>query len=101
MKSNNENKRFEYTLKLFISGASRNSTKAVKNLQRILEAHVPGRYSLQIIDLYQDKSMAAEEQIVALPLLVRKNPLPEQRLVGDMSNEERVVNRLQIATTDL
>src|ERR1700754_1051143 len=92
-----ENKRFEYNLKLFVSGASRNSTRAINNLQRILETHFAGRYSLQIIDLYQEKSMAETEQIVAVPMLIRKNPLPEQRLIGDMSNEERVITKLQVA----
>jgi circadian clock protein KaiB len=90
-----DDKRLEYNLKLFISGASVNSTRAVNNLQRILETHFSGRYTLQIIDLYQEKSLAESEQIVALPLLIRKHPLPEQRLIGDMSNEERVVARLQ------
>jgi circadian clock protein KaiB len=102
MNATDENtKRYEFNLKLFISGASKNSTKAINNLQRILETHLPGRYSLQIIDIYQDKAMAEAEQIVALPLLIRKNPLPEQRLIGDMSNEERVIERLQISTLSL
>lgn len=102
MKASNENnKRLEFILKLFISGASKNSTRAINNLQRILEAHLSGRYSLQIIDIHQDKAMAETEQIVALPLLIRKNPLPEQRLIGDMSNEERVIERLQMSTFNL
>jgi circadian clock protein KaiB len=96
MKAEKDHKPVEYNLKLFISGASRNSTRAINNLQRILEAHFAGRYNLQIIDLYQDQSLAETEQIVALPLLIRKDPKPEQRLVGDMSNEERVINKLNI-----
>ena len=94
MTARNENK-LEYELKLFISGASRNSTRAVNNLRRILETHLAGKYTLQIIDLYQDRAMAEKEQIVAVPLLIRKDPLPEQRLIGDMSNEERVINKIQ------
>jgi circadian clock protein KaiB len=96
MKTSSENDQQEYNLKLFISGASRNSTKAINNLRRILEANFPGRYNLQIIDLYQDKSLAQAEQIVALPLLIRKSPKPEQRLIGDMSDEERVIKKLKI-----
>ncbi|MEJ0029866.1 MAG: circadian clock KaiB family protein [Bacteroidota bacterium] len=96
MKTSTENRQPEYYLKLFISGASLNSTRAINNLQRILEANFAGRYNLQIIDLYQDKSMAEAEQIVAVPLLIRKNPRPEQRLIGDMSNEQRVLNKLRI-----
>ena len=86
----------EYDLKLFISGASRNSTKAIKNLQRILENNFAGSYKLQIIDIYQDKALAQSEQIVAVPLLIRKGPKPEQRLIGDMSDEEKVINTLKI-----
>jgi circadian clock protein KaiB len=85
----------QYNLKLFISGASRNSTRAISNLRRILEANFAGKYNLEIIDLYQDKSLAESEQIVALPLLIRKDPKPEQRMIGDMSNEERVISKLQ------
>lgn len=98
MTNSPEKKEFEFELKLFISGASRNSTRAINNLQRILDTHVAGRYNLQIIDLYQDESLAESEQIVAVPLLIRKSPLPEQRLIGDMSDEERVIKKLQITT---
>ncbi|HZY80068.1 MAG TPA: circadian clock KaiB family protein [Cyclobacteriaceae bacterium] len=90
-----------YSLKLFISGASRNSTRAINNLRRILEANFAGSYNLQIIDLYQDRSLAEKEQIVAVPLLIRKDPKPEQRLIGDMSNEERVISKLRIILADL
>lgn len=84
----------EYELKLFVSGASPNSVKAINNIQRILEAHASGNYNLQIIDVYQEKSVAQREQIVALPMLLRKSPLPERRLIGDMSNELKVVEGL-------
>lgn len=86
----------EYELKLFVSGASPNSLKAINNIQRIMETHASGNYNLQIIDVYQEKSMAQTEQIVALPLLVRKSPLPERRLIGDMSNESKVLLGLGI-----
>ena len=91
----------DFNLKLFISGASRNSTRAVNNLRRILETHFAGRYSLQIIDLYQEKALAESEQIVAVPLLIRKSPLPERRLIGDMSDEGKVIDKLQLTTPDL
>ena len=84
----------EYDLQLFVSGASPNSVRAINNIQRILEAHVSGKYDLQIIDVYQEKSMAQREQIVALPMLVRKHPLPERRLIGYMSNELKVIEGL-------
>ncbi len=94
MKANNQNAAKEYDLKLFISGASPNSVRAINNIQRILETHISGRYNLQIVDVYQETSVAQREQIVALPMLVRKNPLPERRLIGDMSNETKVIDGL-------
>ena len=89
MNASHKNKPSEYDLKLFVSGASPNSVRAINNIQRILECHVSGKYSLQIVDVYQEKSVAQEEQIVALPLLIRRFPLPERRLIGDMSNEQK------------
>jgi len=94
MKANNQHTAKDYDLKLFVSGASPNSVRAINNIQRILETHVPGRYNLQIVDIYQEKSVAQREQIVALPMLVRKHPLPERRLIGDMSNEAKVIDGL-------
>lgn len=83
-----------YVLKLFVSGASPNSVRAINNIKEILNLHFKGLYSLSIIDLHQDKTIAREEQIVALPLLVRKFPLPERRLIGDMSDVEKVLKGL-------
>lgn len=83
-----------YVLKLFVSGASRNSVRAINNIQQILSSHLKGKYSLSIIDLYQEKEIAHEEQIIALPLLVRKFPLPEKRLIGDMSDIGKVLKGL-------
>ena len=88
----------KYILKLFVSGASPNSVRAINNIKQILNTHLKGRYSLSIIDLHQDKTIAQEEQIVALPLLVKKFPLPERRLIGDMSNVEKVLRGLGSVT---
>ena len=87
-------------LKLFVSGASPNSLKAITNLKEILEANMKGRYSLQIIDVYKDESVAIKEQVVALPMLIRKSPLPERRLIGDMSETEKVLSGLGIDLND-
>jgi circadian clock protein KaiB len=94
MKGRHPQEAHKYDLKLFVSGASPNSVRAINNIQRILEKHVSGEYDLQIIDVYQEKSVAQKEQIVALPMLVRKYPLPERRLIGDMSNELKVIEGL-------
>lgn len=85
---------FEYVLQLFITGATPNSARAIVNIKQICEVHLKGRYCLEIIDVYQEQAMAEKEQLVALPLLIRKQPLPERRLIGDMSNTEKVLKGL-------
>lgn len=87
-------KTFEFVLCLFITGATPNSIRAVTNLRKILEEHLGGRYSLEIIDVYQQESIAEHEQLIALPLLIKKQPLPERRMIGDLSNTEKVLKGL-------
>lgn len=86
----------EFVLTLFVSGVSPNSVRAINNLQRLLEEHVQGRYQLTVIDVRQEKAVAEKEQIIALPLLVRRSPQPERRLVGDMSDTVKVLKGLGI-----
>ena len=83
-----------YVLRLFITGTSPNSVRAIKNLREICEQHLKDRYSLEIIDVYQQAALAKEEQIVALPLLIKKSPGPEARLIGDMSETAKVLKGL-------
>lgn len=90
------NKDAEYMLRLFVTGASSNSLRAISNLKQICEAHIQGRYSLEIIDVYQQKNIAETEQIIALPLLIKTFPLPKRRLIGDMSDTEKVLRGLGI-----
>ena len=84
----------EYTLRLFITGTSPNSVRAIKNVREICENYLKGRYSLEIIDVYQQAVLAKEEQIIALPLLIKKTPGPERRLIGDMSETAKVLRGL-------
>ncbi|RYF97272.1 MAG: circadian clock protein KaiB [Chitinophagaceae bacterium] len=84
----------EYQLRLYITGTSPNSVKAIQNLRVICEEHLKDRYSLEIIDVYQDAALARQDQIVALPLLIKKAPLPERRLIGDMSETNKVLRGL-------
>ena len=84
----------EFVLRLFITGASPNSVKAIENTKHICEEHLKGRYSLEIIDVYQQAELAAKEHIIALPLLVRKKPSPERKMIGDMSHTEKVMRGL-------
>ena len=83
-----------YVLRLFITGATPNSIRAVENIKHICESHLKGKYSLEIFDVYQQQQLAETEQIVALPLLIKKKPLPERRLIGDLSDTEKVLKGL-------
>ncbi|MFL5787458.1 MAG: circadian clock KaiB family protein [Flavisolibacter sp.] len=84
----------KYVLHLYITGATPNSNRAVTNINSICEEHLKGRYILKVIDVYQQKELAEAEQIIALPLLIKKQPLPERRMIGDLSNTEKVLKGL-------
>ena len=84
----------KYVLNLFVSGASPNSLRAIVNLKNVCEKYLPGRYSLEIIDVYQQGIMAKDAQIIALPLLIKKFPLPERRIIGDMSQTKKLLHGL-------
>lgn len=87
-------KNAEYVLRLYITGASPNSIRAVNNTKHICEEYLAGRYSLEIIDVHQTPELAGAEQIIALPLLVRREPLPQKRMIGDMSQTDKVLKGL-------
>ena len=84
----------DYVLRLFITGATPNSLRAIENIKHICELHLKGKYSLEIFDVYQQQKMAETEQIIALPMLIKKKPLPERRLIGDLSDTEKVLKGL-------
>jgi circadian clock protein KaiB len=86
-----------YVLRLFVTGASTNSVRAISNIKQICEEYIPDRYSLEIIDVYQQKKIAESEQIIALPLLIKSFPLPERRFIGDMSDTNRVLKGLGLS----
>lgn len=85
---------YKYVLQLFVTGATPNSVRAITNIKQICEEHLKGDYWLEIIDVYQQPALAEKEQLIALPLLIRKQPLPERRLIGDMSDTEKVLKGL-------
>ena len=89
--------RMPYQLYLFVAGASINSIRAITNLKTICEAHLAGQYSLEVIDVHQQKQYAEQQQIIALPLLVKRLPLPERRLIGDMSDTAKVLKGLGLS----
>ncbi|HEX7904733.1 MAG TPA: circadian clock KaiB family protein [Chitinophagaceae bacterium] len=79
---------------LYITGASPNSSRAITNLKNIFEKFLKHRYELEIIDLYQQPQIAKTVDIIALPLLIKKFPLPERRLIGDMSDLQKIIRNL-------
>ena len=86
-----------YRLRLFIAGASINSLRAVNNLKEVCDRFLVSKYSLEIIDVHQQKEIAEKENIIALPLLIKSFPLPERRMVGDLSDTERVLKGLGLS----
>ena len=83
--------------RLYITGASPNSSRAITNLKNIFERYLGNHYELNIIDVYQQPQIVNKVNIVALPLLVRKMPLPERRLIGDMSDRDKVIKSLELS----
>jgi circadian clock protein KaiB len=81
----------EWKLRLYVAGQTPKSLTAFANLRRICEEHLAGRYQIEVIDLMRHPELAQTDQIIALPTLVRKLPEPIKRIVGDLSNSERVV----------
>jgi circadian clock protein KaiB len=88
-------KRARYILRLYVTGSSGNSLRAVYNLKKICEDHLPD-YDLEVIDIYKDPSIARQEQIVAAPTLVKRLPLPIRKFVGDLSNTQKILVGLDI-----
>lgn len=85
-----------YLLRLFVTGNTRRSVKAVENIRKICEQYLKGRYDLEVIDIYQQPELAALEQLLAAPTLIKAQPLPVRRMVGDMTNEARVLSGLDL-----
>jgi len=85
-----------YVLRLYVVGMTPKSTRAITNIKAICEEYLRGRYDLEVIDVYQQPRLAHGEQILAVPALVKKLPLPLRTLVGDLSNTERVLPGLDL-----
>lgn len=86
----------EWILRLYVAGQSPRSTAALRNLERICEEHLAGRYRIEVIDLLKQPQLARGDQIVAVPTLVRHLPPPMKKIIGDLSNEERVLVGLDL-----
>jgi len=85
-----------YILRLYVTGMTARSARAVKNLLAICDEYLEGRYELDVIDIYQQPVLTKGEQIIAAPTLIKKLPLPMRRIIGDMSNRERVLLGLDL-----
>lgn len=83
-----------WILILYVVGNSATSQLALVNIKRICEEHVKGDYSIDVVDLVEEPAMAERDQIFAVPTLVRRNPLPQRKLIGDLSNHGKVIAAL-------
>jgi circadian clock protein KaiB len=87
----------QFVLRLYVTGTTARSTRAIANLREICEQHLPDRYELDVVDVYQQPELAARDQLVAVPTLIRRLPLPWRRLVGDLSDRQRVLAGLDLS----
>ncbi len=85
-----------YVLRLYVSRSTLKSALAIKNMKRVCDEYLNGRYDLEVIDIYEHANLARDEQIVAVPTLIKRLPLPLRRLVGDMSDLNRVLFGLDL-----
>lgn len=86
----------QYVLRLYVTGMTPRSIRAVENVRAICEEHLQGRYDLEVVDIYQQPTLAEGEQIIAAPTLIKKLPLPLRKVIGDMSSTERVLVGLDL-----
>jgi circadian clock protein KaiB len=86
-----------YHLRLFVTGMTPRSARAIQNIRAICEDNLQGRYDLEVVDIYQHPEHVKAEQIVVTPTLVKRSPLPVRKLIGDLSDTERVLVGLDIA----
>jgi circadian clock protein KaiB len=85
-----------WTLRLYVAGQTTKSMVAFSNLKKICEEHLPGKYKIEVIDLLENPKLASDHQILAIPTLIRKLPEPIRKIVGDLSDTERVLVGLDL-----
>jgi len=86
-----------YVLRLYVTGMTPRSTQALDTIKALCEEHLAGRYDLEVIDIYQHPQRAVEDQVIAAPTLVKQRPAPLRRLIGDLSDTDRVLVGLGLA----
>ena len=85
-----------YVLRLYVTGTTPHSKRAIINIRKICEEHLHGRYDLEVIDIAQNSTLAEGEQIIAAPTLIKKLPLPLRRFIGDMSHTDKILRELDL-----
>ena len=85
-----------YVLRLYIAGTSERSTEAIQNAKHVCEEHLAGRYDLEVIDIFQQPALARDDQILAVPTLIKKLPSPLRRFIGDLSNRDVILFGLDL-----
>ena len=96
MTKNQEPQTERWRLRLYVAGQTPKSIVALANLKKLCETHLAGRYEIEVIDLLKNPKLAAGDQILAIPTLVRKLPAPVKKIIGDLSNEHRVLVGLDL-----
>ena len=89
----------QWELRLYVAGQSPKSVAAVTNLKKLCEMHLAGKYRIEVVDLLKNPQLSVDDQIVAVPTLVRKLPVPMRKIIGDLSNSERTLVGLQLRPT--
>jgi circadian clock protein KaiB len=93
--------RAKYVLRLYVTGMTPKSTRAITNVQKLCEQYLKGCYELEVVDIYQQPKLAKGEQIIATPTLIKKLPLPLRKLIGDMSDTERFLVGIDLKSKKL
>ncbi len=91
-----EAQKAKYLLRLYVTGLTPNSLRAIENIKNICEEHLQGRYELEVVDIYQNPVLAQGEQIIAAPTLIKKLPEPLRKFIGDMSQTEKILMGLDL-----
>lgn len=91
-----ESDKQQYVLRLYVAGMTHRSSQAIQNITRICEENLKGRYDLQVIDIYQQPTLARGEQIIAAPTLIKKLPLPLRKFIGNMADEGKILVGLDL-----
>jgi circadian clock protein KaiB len=89
----------KYVLRLYVAGSTPQSSRAITNIKTICETHLKNRYALTVVDLYEQRERARDDQIMVAPTLIRQSPLPMRRLIGDLSQTDRVLVALDLPPT--